>query len=244
MEFSGHLPPDAPDPSIESEARVRSLRFPVFELRPQRTLTRVPIAGFMESTGAAGLEEVSTSFSYTLWRYPDDHADPRNEVELDEATRRSLEEEPPWERPAWLIEQVKMFRYPMLWEAIRTSWHASPDPERSSLSEQLVAHTNHILRNQFREELCLSPDPRFDADEAWEATTTAVSHASLDVDGEDHPALQIDTDPFVYSIGFRVDEQVVCTMVIPRDALPVVDLAVTCFAPRPQTPARTDSSDG
>lgn len=244
MEFSGHLPSDAPDPSVESEARLRNLPFPVFELRPQPSLTRVPIAGFMESTGAPGLEEASASFSYTLWRYPDDHADPRNEVELDEATRRSLEEEPPWERPAWLIEQVKVFRYPMLWETIRTSWHAAPDRERNSLSEQLVAHTNHVLRNRFREELGLSPDPRFDTNEAWEATTTSVSNASLDVDGADHAALQIDTDPFVYSIGFRVDEHVVCTTVVPRDALPLIDLAVTSLSPTPQTPARTDSNDG
>lgn len=244
MEFSGHLPSDAPDPSIESEARVRSLPFPVFGLRPQPSLTRVSIAGFMEVGGATGPDETSASFSYTLWRYPDDHADPRNEVELDEATRRSLEEEPPWERPAWLIEQVKMFRYPMLWEAVRTSWHASADREGSSLSEQLVAHTNHILRNRFREELGLSPDPSSDTEEAWEATTTAVSNASLDVDGGDRDALQIDTDPFVYSVGFRVDEHVVCTTVVPRDALPLIDLAVTRVSPPSQTPARTDSSDG
>ncbi|MFJ6532637.1 hypothetical protein [Microbacterium sp. NPDC091662] len=244
MEYSGVVPTDAPDPSIESDARLRSLPFPVFELKPQRTLTRLPMAGFTEMSGSAGREEISTSFSYTLWRYPDDHDDPRNEVELDEATRRSLEDEPAWERPAWLIEQVRTFRYPMLWEAVRTTWHASPTRERSSLADQLVAHTNHILRNRFREELGLSPDPSLDTDDAWETRTTAVAHASLDVDGEDHAALQIDTDPFVYSVGFRVDEHVVCTAVIPRDALPLVHLAVTRFWTPPQTPARTDSSDG
>ncbi|MGW9158154.1 hypothetical protein [Microbacterium sp. NPDC055665] len=235
MEFSGVVPMDAPDPSIESEARVRSLPFPVFELRPQPALTRIPIVGFTEMGGATGREEISAAFSYTLWRYPDDHADPRNEIELDEATRRSLDDEPPWGRPTWLIEQVKVFRYPMLWEAVRTTWNASPAREGTSLAEQLVDHTNHILRNRFREELGLSWDPRAD-DDAWAATTTAVSETSVEVDGRDHPALQIDTDPFVYGVGFRVDEHVVCTAVVPRDALPFVDLSFTLFSTREEEP--------
>ncbi|WP_136043129.1 MULTISPECIES: hypothetical protein [unclassified Microbacterium] len=235
MEFSGVVPMDAPDPSIESEARVRSLPFPVFELRPQPALTRIPIASFTEIGGATGREEISAAFSYTLWRYPDDHADPRNEIELDEATRRSLDDEPPWGRPAWLIEQVKVFRYPMLWEAVRTTWNASPAREGTSLAEQLVDHTNHILRNQFREELGLSWDPRAD-DDAWAATTTAASETSVEVDGRDHPALQIDTDPFVYGVGFRIDEHVVCTAVVPRDALPLVDLSFTLFSTREEEP--------
>ncbi|MEA1263111.1 hypothetical protein MicroSTF_08755 [Microbacterium sp. STF-2] len=159
MEYSGVVPTDAPDPSIESDARLQSLPFPVFELKPQRALTRLPVAGFMEISGAAGRDEVSASFSYTLWRHPDDHADPRNEIELDEPTRRSLTEEPPWGRPAWLIAQVQAFRYPMLWEAVRTTWHASPGREGASLAEQLAAHTDHILRNRFRGELGLSTDP-------------------------------------------------------------------------------------
>jgi hypothetical protein len=235
MEFSGAVPMDAPDPSIESEARLRSLPFPVFELRPQPALTRVPITGFTEIGGATGREEISAAFSYTLWRYPDDHADPRNEIELDEATRRSLEDEPPWGRPAWLIEQVQAFRYPMLWEAVRTTWRASRAREGSTLSDQLVAHTNHILRNRFREELGLSRDPR-DDDDAWTATITAVSDTSLDVDGEHRPGLQIDTDPFVYGVGFRIDEHVVCTAVVPRDALPLVDLSFTLFSTREEEP--------
>lgn len=103
-------------------------------------------------------------------------------------------------------------------------------------------HTDHILRNQFREELGLSADPRVDPES--NTTTASVSEASVEVDGEERPAMQIDTDPLVYSIGFPIDEQVTCTAVIPRDALALVDLAFTRFSARPQTPARTDSSDG
>lgn len=164
---------DTPDPSIESEARLREVGFPVFELRPQPSLTRAPITGFTESSGPAGRDELTVAFTYTLWKYPDDHSDPRNEVELDERTRRAIEEEPPWGRPAWLVEQAQIFRYPMLSEAVRTAWHASPDPERASLPQQLIDHTNHVLRNSFREELGLPAGPSTSTD--WKVKAVAVT---------------------------------------------------------------------
>jgi hypothetical protein len=227
MEYGGVVPTDAPDPSIESEARVLSLPFPVFQLRPQPSLTRAPLASFTESNGSAGQKELSVSFTYTLWKYPDDRSDPRNEIELDERTRRAIEEEPPWGRPTWLIEQAQIFRYPMLSDAIRTAWHASPERERASLPQQLVDHTNHVLRNSFREELGLPAGPSTRND--WKVTTTAVVEASANVDGCDRPAVQIDTDPFVYAIGFRAAEQVVCTSVLSRESLPFLDFALTTY---------------
>jgi len=115
----------------------------------------------------------------------------------------------------------------MLWEAVRTSWFASPDPERSSVAQQLVDHANHVLRNSFREELRIPAGPSTRTD--WEATTAAVTVASLTVDGRDRPAVQIDTDPLVYAVGFRVDEHVVCTCALPRDSLPFLDLEVAAF---------------
>ena len=137
---------DAPDPSADFEARLRGLSYPVFQLRPQPSLTRIPGASFMEMGESAaagapmGLAESSVSLTYTLWRNPDDHSDPRNEIELDPGIRRSIEEEPPWGRPAWLIERAQLLKYPMLWEAVRTSWQASPDPERHALSQLSLIH--------------------------------------------------------------------------------------------------------
>lgn len=227
MQYGGVVPTDAPDPSIRSDARLRSLAFPLFQLKPQSSLTRAPIAGFMESNGSAGQEEQSVSFSFTLWKYPADRADPRNEIELDDQTRRAIETEPPWGRPMWLIEQVQMLRYPTLWEAVRTAWHASPDPERHSLEQQLVDHTNHILRNRFREELGLPVGPS--SDNEWKATTAAVTDAVINVDGDDRPAVQIDTDPLVFAIGFRVDERVVCTCVLTRESLPFLDFSLSTY---------------
>lgn len=231
MEFGGVVPGDAPDPTIESEARLKSLPFPVMELIPQPTITRMPITGFSESGGPAGPEEMSASLSYTLWRYPDDRSDPRNELELDDRTRRSIEEEPPWGRPAWLIEQARVFKYPMLWEAVQTTWHAAPESDRTSVAAQLAHHANHVLRNRFREELGLAPGPGgpggFGVHRGWEVTTTGVAPAALSVDGREQSAVQIDTDPFVYAVGFRVDEHVVCTTVLARDDLPSLRLALS-----------------
>ncbi len=230
MEYGGVLPEDAPDPSVASEARLHAVPFSVFQLRPQPSITRTPITGFTESSGWAGHEELSVDFSYTLWRYPEDHSDPRNEIELDERTRPSIEEVPPWGRPAWLVEQSRLFRYPMLWAAVRSACQASPDSERHSLAQLLVDHANHILQNTFREELGLPVLPTgLSDDSGWRATRKAVKEASLRVDGRDRAALHIDTDPFVYAVGFRVDDHVVCTTVVPRDSLPFVDLEITTF---------------
>lgn len=115
----------------------------------------------------------------------------------------------------------------MLSEAVRTARHASPDRERHALPQQLVDHTNHILRNSFREELGLPAGPSTRND--WNATVTAVTEASVNVDGRDRPAVQIDTDPFVYAVGFRIDEHVVCTSVLPRESLPSLDLSLTTY---------------
>jgi hypothetical protein len=227
MEYGGVVPTDAPDPSIESEERLRGVSFPVFQLKLQPSLTRTPITGFTESSGPAGREELSVLFTYTIWRYPDDRADPRNEIELDERTRRAIAEEPPWGRPAWLIEQAQILRYPMLWEAVRTAWHAFPEPQIASLPQQLIDHTNHVLRNRFREELGLPAGPSTSTD--WKVRAASVTDATVKVDRYDRAAVHIDTDPFVYSVGFQVDEHVVCTTVLPRDSLPFLDLALTTY---------------
>ncbi|WP_341935482.1 hypothetical protein MRBLWO14_001134 [Microbacterium sp. LWO14-1.2] len=226
MEYRGVVPSDAPDPRIEAEARVRGLAFPVMQLEPQPSLTRLRMPGFVDSGDSRAV-----SFTYTLWRYPDDHSDPRNEIELDDDTRRSIDEEPPWGRPPWLVEQVQMFKYPMLWEAVRTSWHADPDASRVSLPDQLVDHTNHILRNRFREELGLpvAPVTYERDDEKWRASVTAVAPAGVIVDGTERSALHIDTDPFVYAVGFVIDPHVICTTVVARDDLAFFRLALTTF---------------
>lgn len=221
MQIAGVVPEDAPDPRLESAARVRDLPFPAVGLVAQPSVTDTGGFGFQESGGAGGRTAVAVSRSYTLWRNPDDHSDPVNLADLDEQTRASLDTEPPWPRPEWLIDAAQLLRYPMLWEAVRTSWNRDAS-DHNTLAEQLVDHANYILMNRFREQLGLQPGPDSRGD--WMITTSAVrAGASARLDRNDVDALEIDTDPFVYAIGFTLREDVVVTVVLPRDELIYID---------------------
>jgi hypothetical protein len=229
MQFAGVLPEDAPDPRVETAARLRDLPFPVMTLAPQPTLEDRGAIGITEGVDAVGRSQLSVSMGYTLWRNPDDRDDPANLAELDEPTRAALETEPAWPRPAWLVESVETLRYPQLWEAVRTSWNRDA-AEYTSASRLLVDHANHILMNQFRDELGIEPgDAMFDA--PWRVKESAVNAAvSLEIDGIPVPGLEIDTDPFVYAIGAQLTPDVVTTVVIAREHLPYVHVAVCARA--------------
>ncbi len=163
MQFAGVVPEDAPDPRLASAERVRALPFPAVGLIAQASITDTGGFGFQETGGTGGPTAVAVSRSYTLWRNPDDHSDPVNLAELDEQTRTSLDTEPPWPRPMWLVEAAQLLRYPMLWEAVRTSWNRDAS-EHNTLAQQLVDHANHILRNRYREQLGLQPGPDIGGD--------------------------------------------------------------------------------
>ncbi|KAA9107925.1 hypothetical protein [Microbacterium rhizomatis] len=225
MHIAGVLPPDAPDPRDAHRELLRVLAFPLMGLVPQPTIEDHDSFGFIEGKDAEGRWQMSVSITYTLWRNPADHEDPVNLAELDEQTRESLDVEPAWERPAWLIEGVQRLRYPMLWEAVRTSWHRD-ESEYTTLSRQLVDHANYVLMNQFREELGLPRGPH--GDTAWQISQSAVNPAvTLEIDGVEVAASEIDTDPFVYAVGARLAPDVVTTVVIARDHLPYVRVALS-----------------
>jgi len=221
MQLAGVVPEGAPDPRLESAERVRALPFPAVGLVAQPSITDTGGFGFEETGGTSGLTAVAVSRSYTLWRNPDDRSDPVNLADLDEQTRTALDAEPPWPRPAWLIEAAQLLRYPMLWEAVRTSWNRDAS-DQNTLAQQLVDHANDILMNRFREQLGLQPGPETRTD--WMITTTAVRDgATARLDDADVDAVEIDTDPFVYAIGFTLREDVVVTAVLPRDDLTIID---------------------
>jgi hypothetical protein len=227
MRFGGFLPEDAPDPRLAQAEKIKLLPVPVMGLVAQPTLEDI----HMESTTTSGEPEISqmtVGISYTLWRNPGDRSDPVNLAELDEPTRRALDGPFLAPRPAWLIEQVERMRFPMLWEAVWTSWHR----EASALSAPpliLVEHANHILINRFRQELGLSGLGHHDF--VSRITESAVNtRATIAVNGTETPAFEIDTDPFVYAIGVQLDAGTCVTAVVPRAELEYVDLG---FAQRP-----------
>ena len=152
MRSAGFLPEDAPDPRLAQAEKVRLMPVPVLGLVPQPSLDDINMESTTTSSGDSGMSQMSVSINYTLWCNPLDHSDPANLAELDESTRRALDEPAPHPRPAWLVEQVARMRYPMLWEAVRTSWHREPT-DFSTPSYLLVEHANYILMNRFRTEL-------------------------------------------------------------------------------------------
>lgn len=232
MRFAGVLPEDAPDPTLETVARLRGLPFQVMSLVPQPCVEDANEIGIGRGTDPHGDTDLTVSITYTLWRNPLDRADPVNLAELDEQTRASLEP-PPWPRPAWLVEKAERLRYPMLWEAVRTTWHRDQS-EHNTLAAQLVHHVNYILVNQFREELGLSDMP---SPEDWQQVKpSAVNRAAtLEVDGSAVPAFEVDTDPFVYAVGVELRTDIAATAVIARDHLPFVRLALATRTERVPT---------
>lgn len=147
--MGGILPEDAPDPRAEWVENPKLMPIPVMGFMPQPSLEDTDAVGLSYGLDDRGYGEMTASIAYALWRNPDDRSDPVNLADLDEKTRRSIQEVPPWPRPVWLIEYVERRRYPQLWEAVRTTWRRVPS-ERSSLRSLLADHVNHILMNQYR----------------------------------------------------------------------------------------------
>lgn len=229
------VPPDMPDPRLSAAERAARLPFAVYGFVDQPALEDTGWLGLESVGGSHGYDMQAATVSYTLWRNPDDRSDPVNLAALDEAIRAALDDPPPWPRPDWLVEVGEQMRYPTLTEAVRTSWHRVPS-ERTTLVAQLCHHANHILMNGFREQLGL-PRGGPTADESWRVRPSAVQQdVELEVDGVLLPASRIDTDPFVCAIGARVRDDVVVTVVVPRDVIPLVRLAVRT---RPAEPPGT-----
>ena len=225
MQIAGALPEDVPDSRLAVEVRLRDVHFPLMSHAPQPSVEDTGAVSIGEGADAKGRSHLSVSITYTLWRNPADRADPVNLAELDEQTRASLDETPPWPRPAWLLELAEKMRYPMLWEAVRTTWNRDLS-ENAALSRLLVDHTNYILMNRFRDELGI---PRGHiSDPAWAVKESAVDTATtLEIDGTETPAAQIDTDPLVYATGAQLLPHVATTVVIAREHLPHIRLALT-----------------
>jgi len=216
------LSEDEPDLALVRAAQARELPVPLVRLVAQPNLDVTEEIAVSSSEvflpdGTATRQEMAVSLSYLLWRNPADRSDPINLADLDDHTRRALDEVPPWRRPAWLVESVKRRRYPWLWEAVRTTWLKDPAPTRT-LTTELMARTEYILMNHYRPAAEVDvpvwerPHPRVPA----KAVDNAVSAV---IDGVQVPGAQIDTNPFVYSIGARLSANSYLTAVLPRDEL-------------------------
>ncbi len=222
MHIAGILPEDAPDPLIEALGKAGEFPLPVIALATQPSLE--PWApGLGWSADGRGRREMTIALTYTLYRNPSDRGDPANLADLDEQTRASLDEVPPWPRPAWLIALAERMRYPMLSEAVRTIWLRERDDERT-LEDLLLEHVNHVLDNDFREQRGWVGMP-WDRP-APEVTVRAVQRGiPLLVDGAEVEGIQVDTDPFVYGVAADLRDRGLFTAVLPRDELEFIDVS-------------------
>ena len=204
---------------------------PLWGFTPQPSLDGRVDVGMETSTDATGTSSVAVTLGYPLWRNPADHADPVNLAQFDEQTRAHLDEVPPWPRPGWLVAAVERMRYARLPDAVRTSRHRDTN-EDAALARELIRHARYLLVNHFREPLGIEPGPGAFGHPGVRIPDSAVDDsASVLVDGVPTPAAQIDTDPFVFAIGFTPSPDVVVTAVVPRDELPHLTIAFARWHP-------------
>jgi hypothetical protein len=220
MHFAGVLPEDAPDPRVHHAELLHQMPIPVMGFAAQSSIEEMDVS-VSSASDSDGHSSMTASISATLWRNPDDKSDPANLAELDDNARRTIEEVPPWPRPAWLIERVEMMRYPSLWEVVQTHWHRE-ESELSTVEFLLAQHANYILMNQFREELGLSAhDGEAPAPLRERKGTRPIG---VSIDWQMVPGIEIDTDPLVYAVGAKLPSGGTLTAVVAREHLPFITL--------------------
>lgn len=227
MEIAGVVPVDAPDPMLDIVNQLRQMPVPILGFVPQRHLEDWAGFGVQSVIKNEILDEMTATLSYTLWRNLDDRTDPGNLADLDERTRASLDQEPPWPRPQWILDTVTRMRYPTLWEAVRTTWRR--DPTRQDIRAALVDHVNYVLVNQFGGTYPSTPVEMADSHPLVDGRSLE-SGSMVAINGAEVGGFRIDTDPDVIGIGADLGADGLLTAVIPRDALPFIQLA---FVTRP-----------
>ena len=218
MHFADIDPMDVPPPPTVDTAAA-AFGAPVIGFVTQPSLSEFGVATSGSSTNGGPVVPDSLSISYTLWRNPQDHDDPVNLADLSGLERDSLEEEPTRPLPAWMLEFRRLARYPSLWEAVMTT--RVRDPAGQTPTSVLVAHTNYVLTNTFR-------DQRVVGGVTGELDSPVAEHhletVGVAVDGVDVPGWRIDTDPHVYSVGADLGDRIL-TAVVARDHLQFVNVA-------------------
>jgi hypothetical protein len=206
-------PEDFPEPAAPNQV-ARDFPVPLLTLAAHPSIEESWI-GLMSQTGMH-----AATISYTYWRNRLDRDDPANLADLPADVASQLDAEPVWPLPDWMVRIRERMRYPMLWEAVRTT-HIS---DNSAVVWQtpeytLVEHANYILMNTFREERMRGAFPgKLDG----RITEAAIERdIPVSVDGVDVPGMRIDTDPHVVALGADLGDRIL-TAVLPRDYLELV----------------------
>ncbi|PJJ63323.1 hypothetical protein [Compostimonas suwonensis] len=222
-------PTDIPEPPTPDDV-ARAFAVPLLTLIEQDSLEEASIGTTSQTQTVTRTQErrlvmASATISYTLWRNPADRDDPANLAELSETMRASLDREPERPLPEWMHRTRERMRYPSLWEAVRTTHiiDASAVAWYTPVNA-LVEHVNYVVMNTFREERVRG---RLPGELLGRVTEKAVEHGiPISIDGTDVPGMRIDTDPHVLGLGADLGDRIL-SVVIARDSLPFVDLALT-----------------
>lgn len=171
------------------------------------------------------------TFSYTFWRNPADRTDPVNLADLPDAVRADLDAPPQRPLPEWMLRARERMRYPLLWDAVRTTHIADPsEAPWHTPAFALVEHVNYIVMNAFRDERVRAAPDEFPGELLGAATERSIEHGiPVSVDGIPRPGMRIDTDAHVYGLGVALGDRIL-TAVFARERLPFLDLA---FRTRP-----------
>lgn len=229
MQFDGVLPQDAPDPRLRITEQLQAMPVPILGLVPQPHIEDWGAFGISADTSRGAVDQMTVSLGYTLWRNPDDRSDPVNLAELDDETRRALDMRTPWPRPTWLLETAARMRYPMLWEAVRTTWRRDA-PHRPSPAAELAHHVDDILRNRPSARSAPDADTRRKRPACFVDAHLVEYGEPVVVNGAVVAGMRLDADPHVLGIGADLGEAGVLTAVFDRDALPYL---LVEFATRP-----------
>ncbi|RWZ46143.1 hypothetical protein ELQ90_16085 [Labedella phragmitis] len=187
-EVPGASARDLPAPASPEEVAARFGR-PVFGLVPQPHVRELDVL----STVATGEELSEVSVSYSFLAEPGDPTDPRNLVPTVRDIDGWLEKAERDGQPEWFVRGLQSMRFPMVWEAVRTTTRV--DPWAATTAERLAAHMEHVLLNTAdeRQRRDDSGIPSLDAG----VTAAHALPANVAVDGAERPGIQIDTDATV-----------------------------------------------
>jgi len=218
-------PGDLPVPPTPDEVAAGfAVPLLTFSFQPALEEAGVSLSG--EYGDAGSVQEVAT-FSYTVWRNPADHDDPVNLMELTEQMQAEFLVEPRWPLPPWLTQWRARMKYPLLWDAVRTTHLPQPSSFHTAPAA-LVEHVNYILMNVFRQERMRGGFPGELIDAAEEAH---LEHGvPVMVDGIPVPGLRLGTDPHVLGLGVDWGDTFL-TVAVARTWLPLLRLE---FATRKQ----------
>lgn len=229
----GGRPGDIPAPATPDEVAA-SFPVPLLAFAGQAALAEAAVSRMGESLNGETVMEAAT-LSYTVWRNPANRRDPANLLELSAEMRAQLAVDPPWPLPDWMVQWRETMRYPLAWDAVRTTWTTGAAP-RPRLARLLAEHANYLLMNMFRAERTAAGPPGrpgMGGELLDGVETGSAGPGRAMVDGVSVAGLILESDRHVFGVGVDLGDRYL-TAVVSREWLPLLRLEFTTRHPQPR----------